>query len=72
MRGADGVDQRIDMTGGMLPDFVAQARVTIGPVGVVQLIGPPVAGLLADLTSFGNHRLNQALGDPFVVAEHDR
>ena len=70
MRGADSVDDRIDLAAGLPPDFVAEAEIAIGAILILQLVGPPVARLPADFARPGDHRLNQFPGDLLVVARH--
>ena len=46
VRRADGVNERVDLPVGLLPDLLAQRGVAVDRLVVVELVDPPVAGLL--------------------------
>ena len=60
--------ERIDFSGGLVPDFLAERMVACGSIPVCQLIGPPVTRQLTDRAGFLDHSLDELLCDLFVVA----
>ena len=60
----------VDISAGLLPHLFPKSGIAVSPVFVPQLIGPPVAGLPADLLGLGDHCQNQFVRDPLAVARH--
>src|SRR5687768_5654774 len=63
MRGAHGVNERVEMTGGLLPQFLAQRQVAFAGIGIVQLVAIPMVASRADLRRLRDHRLDEGLVD---------